>query len=94
MKYKVLYIILLLSPYQLMAKSDGNAVSVTMVKINQQVDAVKKRAKKGDLIAINPVGVSSVCDFTKTIFVNNYVSGVPVTAYCSYIGYVRKFSYK
>jgi len=92
MKFKLATIVILLSisPYQVMAGSDKTVTFVNNVKFSGQVDAVVKRAKKGDLIGINPNIVDDVCDFNKQIFVNNYIKGAQVTAYCSYIGHARK----
>jgi len=84
----------LLASYQVIAGSDQTVINVKKVKSRQQLETIKQRAKKGDLIAFHPIHISSVCDFNKTIFVNNYTKGVPVTAYCYYAGYVRKHVYK
>jgi len=92
MKFKLSIIVILLSmsSYQVMAGSDKTITFVNNVKFSGQVEAVVKKAKKGGLIGINPNIVDDVCDFNKQIFVNNYIKGGQVTAYCSYVGHARK----
>ncbi len=72
------------------ASTDKTITYVNNLKVNTQAKAITKRAKKGGLIGIHPSVVDDVCDFTKQIFVNNYVSGIPTTVYCIYVGHERK----
>ncbi|MFK5894382.1 MAG: hypothetical protein QM504_14260 [Pseudomonadota bacterium] len=88
--YITLALLIYLSPFNVMAGSDNNIIFLNNVKISDQTKAVVKRAKKGNLIGVSPSLVNFVCDFNKQIFVNNYIKGGQVTAYCSYVGYARK----